>query len=512
VSAPSPAPAASPPAPLLLPRGPRFGDELEVTIGGLDQQGYGVALVAALIGPEALPRRYTVRVRKALPGDRVRVALEAGHKRVFVARVLADLALALPRVAPRCPHFGRREESGRGCGGCTLLALAYQTQLELKRARVVALLTGAGVAAERVEAVRPAPAAWRYRNKMEFSFGDDGARRFALGLHPTGFKHDVLRLEACHLVSEDAMALVHAVRAWAEGLGLEAFKATRGGGVGWLRQLTIREAARTADRLVELVTTHDEQAATAAGPRAVAGLVEAFRAVVAASGHATTVYWTQHRAVRGERTELLERHLDGPPLMREALRLPGGRELSFEIHPRAFFQPNTLAAEALCAEVIDAAGLGPDRRAGAVVDLYCGTGTLGLSLAPFAERVVGVELVADAVANARANAAANGVDNVTWLVGDAAEIVASEAFAEALGGDADVVVVDPPRAGLTGRAVEHVLAIGAPVLVYVSCNPESLARDLPLLADAGYALERARPVDLFPQTHHVETVARLLRR
>jgi 23S rRNA (uracil1939-C5)-methyltransferase len=198
--------------------------------------------------------------------------------------------------------------------------------------------------------------------------------------------------------------------------------------------------------------------------------------------------------------------MGGAPVLHEVLKLPMGQALRFEIHPRAFFQPNTLQAEVLYAKVVEAAQL--DGGSQRVLDLYCGTGTIGLCLSPYCASVTGVELVADAVDNARRNASHNGLSNVTFHAGDAGDVLSG-----ALAGQTfDLVVVDPPRSGLKTSALEQLAALGIPRLVYVSCSPASLARDLRLLLGRGYVLDGPlEPVDMFPHTPHVETVARLVR-
>jgi len=366
----TPGPAAAPATPVRvepgvpvrLPRGLRRGDEVELTIERLGDTGRGVAEVEALVGPGAQPLRYRVEVRKAVVGDRVRARLEGGRRRRFEARMVALVTPAPERVAPRCPHFGPREQPGKGCGGCTQQALPYARQLELKRELVRAALAPAGVAPPAVAPVESAGEPFFYRNKMELSFGDDRERAFALGFYPTGWHNEVVPLTECSLMSPFASALPPRVARWAQDLGLRPFKAREGR--GFLRQLTLREGKRTGERMVELVTSGDDEVETAQGIRPASEVARAFgRAVTQAAqvlgAPLTSVYWTQHHAVRGQRTRLEEHLLAGAPVIHEALELPGGRRLTFALHPRAFFQPNTRGAEVL-ASVIDrlASGFG----------------------------------------------------------------------------------------------------------------------------------------------------------
>lgn len=528
----SPAPVrVEPGVPVRLPRGLRRGDEVEITIARLGDTGRGVADVEALVGPGAQALSYRVEVRKAVVGDRVRARLEGGRRRRLEARMVALVSPAPGRIAPRCPHFGQREHLGRGCGGCTQQVLPYDRQLELKRALVRAALAPAGITPEAVAPVESAGEPFYYRNKMELSFGDDRRREFALGLYPTGWHNEVIPLTECSLMSPFASELPPRVAAWARALGLRPFKAREGR--GFLRQLTLREGKRTGERMVELVTTGDGEVETCDGLRPAEDVARAFERHVTQAARElgaplTSVYWTQHHAVKGQRTRLDEHLLAGAPVIHEALELEGGRRLTFALHPRAFFQPNTRGAEVL-ARVIrrlaarkGAVGAGQVRRGGLasatdpwrVLDLYCGTGTWATVLAAGSERparAVGVDVVPEAVAQARERAAANGLANATFLAADAGEALASGAVAQGLGGPPDVVVVDPPRAGLSPKALRHLLDAGGERVVYVSCNPSSLARDLGPLVEAGYAVEAVQPVDLFPQTHHVETVVALKR-
>lgn len=493
--------------PLVLSRGLKPRDQLDLTVQRLGSDGRGVADIHAAVGPQGMPTRYTLRARQALPGDRVRVIIEKRRRKTLEGRVDALLEPAPERIEPRCQHFGSRLVPGKGCGGCTLQSLPYEAQLELKQLGVRRLLEEGGIDPDAV--LRPAigcASPWYYRNKLEFSFGDDNERRFSLGLHPGGYKHEVFDLHACYLLSPEAVEVAAAVRAWAWAEQLDAYKPRANEGL--LRTLTVREGKRTGERSVELTTT---QAETTESGRSVAEIAESFRDAVAATRLCGPIFWTQHHAKRGEPTRFITHHLAGPETLTERLHLPGGRELTFAIHPRAFFQPNTLQAERLYAEVIACAAVegGGDIRA---VDLYCGTGTIGLALAPFVSHVVGVELSKEAVEDAGFNAMHNGLTNTHFIAGDVGAVLESGQVSQAFGGaPVDLVVVDPPRAGLMPKARVHIEALGAPRLVYVSCNPEALVRDLGPLAQAGYVLRSVQPVDMFPQTAHIENVALLER-
>lgn len=494
---------------LELEHGPRYGDRFDVTIEELDAKGLGVAQVSAVVGPGKQAHDYRVLVHKVVPGDVVRVEVERYRRGEMTCRVAEILTPSPMRVAPECQHFGFRAEAGKGCGGCTMQGLSYRHQLMIKERLVKQLMLKAGHDPGWVLPVLEAPSPWYYRNKMEFSFGDNPDAPLALGMHPSGYRYDVIALQECRLQSEFATCLHH-VTAWAHEAGLKAH--VRDGDGGWLLQLMVREGKHTGERLVELMTTaaatvsfRGEEVAAEAVAHA---LCDHVQTLAAEAGHAlTSVYWTQHHAQRGQPTRLIEHHLAGRPTLREELHLPGDHVLSFEVHPRAFFQPNTFQAERLYTQVLRAARLLDDGPKPAVaLDLYCGTGTIGLAMAPHAQQVVGVEINEEAVVNARHNAAHNRIDNAQFFAGDVGDVLAREGFSAI-----DLVVVDPPRAGLAPQARRELATIGAPRLVYVSCNPKALATDLIDLLAAGYHVEEIQPVDMFPHTRHVECVAALVR-
>jgi len=383
----------------------------------------------------------------------------------------------------------------------------------LKTQWVRDLMTQVGLEDDLVLPLRGLDEPWFYRNKMEFSFGRDADDRFALGLHPAGFKFEVLRLDSCHLESSFVAEILPSLRAWFEARRLPPFKHREA--TGWLRTLTIREGKRTGDRMVILTTTAEDpviDGQTQAAAQVAEDFAAAMQEIAAQhDGAFSSIVWIQHRARRGERTRWIEHVLHGPPTLREQLHLPGERSLTFEIHPRAFFQPNTRQAEQLYAEVLRQARLlEPDTNPRTVLDLYCGTGTIGLCMAPYADHVVGVELQQDAVNNARRNAEHNGIENVTFFAGDVGAVIATDDFKSRVK-NLSLAVVDPPRAGLQPAARAHLLAIAPPRLVYVSCNPETLARDLAVFVGEGYVVEKIQPVDMFPHTWHVENVVTLTR-
>ncbi|MGI8660170.1 MAG: 23S rRNA (uracil(1939)-C(5))-methyltransferase RlmD [Thermoleophilaceae bacterium] len=451
---------------------PRRGDAVEVTIESLAHGGAGVGRADGFV----------VFVRGAVPGDRVRARIGKA-KRSFAEAQLEQILEAAPeRIEPRAEHPGAPWQ-----------VLPYERQLEIKHGQVIDALTRlGGFEAPPVEPILPAVEQWRYRNKLEYSFGrrEDGG--LALGFHRAGRWDLIDDIESDVLASERVDELRLAVRSWCRDQGLEPYD--RGdpgrpdGAGGFLRNLVVREGRRTGQIQARIVTSagtfpHDELAATIA---------------------ADSVLWTQAQDVaettRGGRTKLLK----GVSALEEELDLRGAR-LKFSISPDAFFQTNTEMAEALYATAAELAGLTGRER---VFDLYCGIGTIALALALDARAVVGVESVERAVADAIGNAERNGVDNARFFAGDVRTAMRPLIEQE---GRADVVVIDPPRAGLTQKIVRRVLEVQARRIVYVSCNPTTLAPNARQFVDAGYELKTVRPVDMFPQTPHIECVALLER-
>ncbi len=504
---------------LALARKPQVGLELTVEPTALTTQGLGRAELHVEIGPQKTPQRYAIEVRGALPGERVRARVVRIKRRTLRAKAIELLSSDPRRETPRCRHAGPIEEPGRGCGGCALQHVDHRTQLEFKILEVRRIFAAQGLDDELLREPLAPRDPWYYRNKMEYSFARGADDSLCLGLHPPGYHHEVLPLTECYLLSPLTSKLLPALGRWANEAGLRAFEFARGR--GWLRTLTFREGKHTGERMLELCTTDAQEVMTAQGMRPAEEVArrfiqEAQEITQKLGGELTSIYWTEQHTRRGEPTRLIEHLIAGAPTLAEELHLPSiasvsaARTLRFEIHPRAFFQPNTFQAEVLYGEVLRAALVAgdPPLRPRAL-DLYCGTGTIGLCLAPACDAVVGVELSAEAVDNARRNALQNQIDNATFYAGDAGKILENELIGER--GRFDLVVVDPPRAGLSPQALQHIGHIDMARLVYVSCNPESLARDLLALRRRGLEARYVQPVDMFPHTGHIENVVLLER-
>ncbi|HET9719569.1 MAG TPA: 23S rRNA (uracil(1939)-C(5))-methyltransferase RlmD [Solirubrobacteraceae bacterium] len=442
---------------------PRRGDQLELTVDAL---AFGGAGVARLDG-------YVVFVAGAVPGDTVRAVVGKSKRGYAEARTLEVLRPSPERLEPLADHPGAPWQ-----------VLGYERQLEIKQRQVDDALRRLGhLDGYTLEPMLAATQPWRYRNKLEYSFGADPGGRLVCGFHAPGRWEEIVEVSDCRLASEPSNQAREEIVQWCRAAGLRPFdRRTR---EGFLRNLVVREGRRTGEIQVRLVTSPGELD------------TEALVAVSSADG----LLWTQldslAETTAGGRTELLS----GSDRLEEEI---GG--LRVRISAEAFFQTNTEMAERLYATALEFAELTGFER---VYDLYCGIGTLGLLMAPRIAELWGLEIVEEAVADAIANARYNEIDNASFFAGDV-RLALRDLVARA--GRPDVLVVDPPRAGLSQKVVRRIIEAAPRRIVYVSCNPTTLAPNAAQLVAAGYTLTKVRPVDMFPQTPHVECVAQLERR
>ena len=444
--------------------------ELELTVDSLAFGGNGVARLDGFV----------VFVRSGLPGDTVRARVTKVQRRHAEAIATEVIVAGPQRVAAPCAHYP-------ACGGCRFQDLAYDAQLAAKEQWVAdSLQRLAGLTDPPLEPIIGAASQFGYRNKMEYSFtANDGQP--TLGLHRAGRWDEVLEIEKCWLTSDLGNAIRNRMREWAREEKLVAYdQATQ---EGYLRHLVVREGRNTGQALVQLVTARGERFDR-----------ERLIEVLTEFPEVKSIHWTVNRGV-AEVTNLPTELLWGEDAIEEEI---GG--LRFRVRPNAFLQTNTEMAERLYAIARDLAALEGGET---VYDLYCGIGTIGLSMAASALTVWGIEISEESVACAIENQELNSVANAAFFAGNVGEVLAE---LRDRAGDPDVVVVDPPRAGLAGKALRRLGEIGAPRVVYVSCNPTTLASDVKRLSDDyGYRLVRAQPVDMFPHTPHVECAALLLR-
>jgi 23S rRNA (uracil1939-C5)-methyltransferase len=441
---------------------PSRGDVLELTVDSLAHGGNGVA------------RRdgYVVFVAGAVPGDRVRAVVGKAKKAYAEARTVEVLEPSQNRIPPRADHPGAPWQ-----------VLPYERQLEVKAGQVREALERIGrLEGFELDPIVPAVEPWRYRNKLEYSFGTGPDGELVCGFHAPGRWDEIVPIDDCLLASERSNAVREQVLAWCRAQGLSAWD--RRDQHGLLRNLVVREGRRTGELQVRLVTSP--------------GSIDADS--LADAVQCDGLFWTRQEqlgeTVLGGETTLLS----GTPQLRERI---GG--LAFLISPEAFFQTNTEMAERLYEVAAEFAQLRGHER---VFDLYCGIGTIGLTLAARAREVVGVEIVEPAVADAIENARVNDITNARFFAGDIR--LAMRELVETVGRP-DVAVVDPPRAGLSQKVVRRILEAQPSRIVYVSCNPTTLAPNAAQMVEAGYRLTRVRPVDMFPQTPHIESVALLER-
>ena len=443
---------------------PQKGAELELSIDAL---AYGGAGVARLDG-------YVVFVQGAVPGDRVRARVTKRKRAYAEARTLEVVEPSPDRIEPTAPHPGAPWQ-----------VLPYERQLAEKESQVrEALVRIGGFEEPNIEPIVPAVEPWHYRNKLEYSFGESEAGELVLGFHKPGRWNEIDDVTEDILASDKVDVVREAVKAWCREEGLSAYDRREGSGL--LRNLVVREGRRSGQVQARVVTSDGD-----------------FRAMeLAQVVEATGVLWTRNTGM-GETTREGETDLlKGSATIEEELTCAGER-LRFRISPDAFFQTNTEMAERLYGAAAELADLTGRER---VFDLFSGIGTIALALAPQAGQVWGIELVEQAVADAIENARLNGIDNARFYAGDVR--TAMRPLVEEAGAP-DVLVVDPPRAGLSQKIVRRIIETGAKRIVYVSCNPTTLAPNARQLVDVGYTLERVRPVDMFPQTPHIESVAQL---
>ncbi len=454
------------------------GQEITLDIDTLAIGGKGMGRVDGM----------AVFVDQVVPGDRVRVRITRKKKNYAEARVMEMMAPSKERIAPPCPYSGF-------CGGCKWQFLPYERQLAYKTDHVAQSIAHIGLL-ENVP-VHPAiasPNVFAYRNKMEFSCSDhawllphdmdnpDAVRDFAVGLHVPGTFHKVLDTDACMLQPSAGNRILSDVRQYMRHSGLAAYglKSHK----GFWRFVMLRHAPSRDHWMVNIITASEN-------PTALDSLAQQLMAthprIVSVVNNITA---SKAGIAVGEREVLL----GGVPVLTDGIG-----DFSFEISANSFFQTNTGAAERLYETVARYAGLTGRER---VLDLYCGTGTIGIYLSRQAAWVTGMELVESAVNDARNNCRLNGIDNCRFVGGDIKEQLACVSERP------DVLIIDPPRVGMHKDVVKQVLAMGPDRIVYVSCNPATLARDLQMM-DELYRVCEVQPVDMFPHTFHIEAVARL---
>ena len=438
-------------------------------------------------------------VKGALPGQKIRFRAKKVRKDKSQG-ILLEVAKKSPleTVKPLCSHFGQ-------CGGCSYQTLPYEKQLELKKNQVLEIIdnvyntldSSLGIKKDYIyDGILPSPEIQGYRNKMEFSFGDEyKGGPLTLGLHKKGSVHDIVNASGCKIVNDDYSKVIDCVVQYFSGKQVPHYNKNTHQGV--LRHLLVRRAVSTGELLVALVTSSQQDIS-----EYVSEVAEKLNKIEY-SGKLTGFIHIINDGL-GDVVKSDEMHvISGKDWFTEKIL-----GLQFKISPFSFFQTNTKGAEVLYTRARDYV-LGKEMIADAgfkdkvVFDLYSGTGTIAQIIAPVAKKVIGVEIVEEAVEAAKENAAINGLDNCEFIAGDVLEVI------DEIDEKPDYIILDPPREGIHPKAIRKIIDYGVENIVYISCKPTSLSQDLATFETFGYHVERVSNVDLFPWTVHVETIVKL---
>ena len=425
-------------------------------------------------------------VKGTIPGQTVKFVVSKKRTGKAIGRLKEVVEKSeLENVEPKCPHFGM-------CGGCAYQTMDYGNQLSLKEKTVKDILDNVVKSDYKFEGIIGSPVNWEYRNKMEFSFGDEvKGGPLTLGMHKKNSFHDIVTVNQCQIIHSDYRKVLDCVLDFCKRKQLPFYKKMKH--IGYLRHLLVRRTSITNQMLVAVVTTSEKNWEDQATWQE---LVEELKGLdldaklcgvihIINDGLADVVQSDETRILYGD--EYIYEELLG---------------LRFKISVFSFFQTNSLGAEVLYSKAREYIG---DTKDMTVFDLYSGTGTIAQIVAPVAKKVVGVEIVGEAVEAAKVNAGLNGLDNCEFIAGDVLKVI------DEIEDKPDMIILDPPRDGINPKALQKIIDFGVNNLVYISCKPTSLARDLEMLQEQGYKVEKACAVDMFPNTVHVETVVKLSR-
>ena len=420
-----------------------------------------------------------VEVKNVLPGQKIRIRITKNRRNKKQGKVLDVLERSPLETEDTCKHFGR-------CGGCFMQSIVYQEQLNIKDRQIRSLFEQENICVEDFLSIKGSPKIFEYRNKMEFTFGDEEKNGpITLGMHKKGLHHDIVTVDDCRIMDEDFRKILMMVLEYTKKHNLTQYNSMRH--EGFMRHLVVRKGHYTREIIVHLVTTTQEKHEFDALGELIQGLELDGKIIGFLYSHndqlADVVQSDDMRIIFGKK-EYREKLLD----------------LTFEVSPYSFFQTNTLGAETLYREVIDFLG---DVKGKTVLDLYSGTGTIAQVLAKNAKKVIGIELIEEAVDKAKKNARINNLDNCTFIAGDVKEKMIE------ITEKPDALVIDPPREGIQDKALRDILSFQLNEMVYVSCNPKTLVKNLKTFQEAGYKVKKVRGVDLFPHTSHVEVITLL---
>lgn len=449
----------------------RKGREIDITIEKTEFPGNGIAFV----------EDKKVYVKGGISGEKVKIRVAKVKHRKIEGNIIEIIEPSPFRIEKKCPHFGP-------CGGCLIQELSYSIELRLKKEGVINLFKKNGVDISDVE-IEESPKEYEYRNKMEFNFGDiEKGGELCLGMHPKGKGFSVMTTDNCCLVDADFRAILKATLDYFRGKKLPFYRVLSH--EGYLRNLVIRKADNTGKILVNLVTSSQLDFDL----KEYVNKILELRLWGSLNGILHTINDSLSDAVIADKIEVLY----GRSYINENIL-----DLSFKITPFSFFQTNSKGAERLYSIVRDFIGDFKDKT---VFDLYSGTGTIGQIVSQNAKMVIGIEIVEEAVKAANENAENNGIGNCHFIAGDVGKIVNS------LEEKPDIIIIDPPRPGISSEAVEKISAFNPKEILYISCNPKTLIENLKAFEEKGYIMKKIKLMDMFPHTPHVESVILLHRK
>ncbi|GFP77233.1 23S rRNA (uracil(1939)-C(5))-methyltransferase RlmD [Clostridium fungisolvens] len=446
------------------------GNEIELLIEDMEFPSQGIGYRDDL----------KIYVKNAFPGQKIRGKVTKKRNDYAELKLLKVVEAADYELEQKCPHYAF-------CGGCSSQNIPYEKQLEFKKNQVLNLFKGNSVDTGEFLDIENSPIQWEYRNKMEFTFGDmEKGGDLTLGMHMKGRSFGIVTVDQCHLVDEDYRKILDTTVEFFKKDQLPHYKIMAR--EGFLRNLIVRKTKHNDEILINIVTTTQINYDFKPWVEAIfsSGIEGNIKGII----HTENDSFSE--AVIADKVNILY----GVDFITEELL-----GLKFKISPFSFFQTNSLGAAKLYSIVRDFMGDTADNKV--VFDLYCGTGTIGQIAAGKAKKVIGVELIEEAVVAANENAKLNGLDNCTFIAGDVAKVI------NTIQDKPDIIILDPPRSGVHPVAMNYVIKFDAKDIIYVSCNPKTLVTDLKVLEEAGYKTEKTLLMDMFPNTPHVETVVKL---
>jgi 23S rRNA (uracil1939-C5)-methyltransferase len=449
-----------------------LNDIVTITISDLAYGGRGVGKVNGFV----------IFVQGTVPGDVIRARIIKRKSNHAIAQ-LVDIQTPSPlRLTPPCSHFDE-------CGGCTWQNITYKHQLAFKEQILKTTLEHLGALKDiAVKPIIPSPEIWHYRNKMDFTFSADSNGCPTLGFHKEGSYLDIIDIKRCFIHPKIFNTILQIVREEVNRQQLISYNPQTH--EGFLRHLIVREGKHTGNIMVTLLSTSGDTLAIEPLVAALCHHVPTMTSLVWGVNAGVADVAGLDRIAYQYGTSQIEEHLDS---------------LRFLVSPSSFFQANTLAAQQLYTVAREMADLS---KQDVLLDAYCGIGPISIFCSDSVKAVIGIETAVDAIWDARQNAALNRVTNCTFLTGEVRKVLPT-----ALSSVADSItriIVDPPRSGMDKKTLRHLLELKAPVVVYISCNPTTLARDLGAIRNAGYRIEAIQPVDMFPHTYHIETVVKFV--